>query len=338
MKRFLIGLVAIVAVLANPAAFAQVKISALPDATALAGTEQTPVVQSGVTAKMTPAQINTYIRSLAGTWTGNQSVTGTLSSTGLLTAGASAAVTGTVGATGQMQSTFVSTATVPNFQAFSTDPQIELRDSNSAANTQRWNFNTGATTLNLRACNDIGTSCTSVFQAGRLNEVVNALTFGDTTGNPVISFPGSGQWLIGGSSGTASQVLTSNGPGVAPTWQTAGAGVTLANGTWTPVCTLGAGMSNCTASAGNYLRVGTTVQFTFAYNGTGPNAVQNASMTMPVASNNTGNFVFGTCASTGSSGSMGRVTSGGANILQVTMNASQTVQIPWTCTGMYQVN
>lgn len=300
MKRFLIAGIAIAAVLAYPAAFAQVKISELPAASALGGTEATPTVQGGVTSRMTPAQINTYIRGLASSWT------------------------------------FVSTTTVPTIQAFSTAPQIELRDSDSAANNQRWNFSTGATTFTLRACNDAGSSCTTPLTVSRTNENANAITLGDTTGNPQIVVPGSGQWTIGGTPGTTGQVLTSNGTGVAPTWQTVGSGGTT--GTFTPSCTFGGGMSACTGTLGSYVRVGNTVMVNFGFNGTGASATQSASVVTPVNTANTGNVVVGVCTSTGTSGSIGRVTSGGANTLNVTLNASQTTSIPWSCAAQYIVN
>lgn len=42
-------------------AHADTKISALPDATAITGTEQVPVVQSAATVKTTPSALNTYV-------------------------------------------------------------------------------------------------------------------------------------------------------------------------------------------------------------------------------------------------------------------------------------
>ncbi len=62
-KLLLISLLAI----GNFATAADVAISALPAASALAGTEAVPAVQSGVTVKTTPAAIKTYVQ---GTTTG----------------------------------------------------------------------------------------------------------------------------------------------------------------------------------------------------------------------------------------------------------------------------
>jgi hypothetical protein len=48
------------------------KISELPAASAIAGTEEIPVVQSAATVKSTPAAIKTYLNGAANTWTGVQ--------------------------------------------------------------------------------------------------------------------------------------------------------------------------------------------------------------------------------------------------------------------------
>lgn len=314
MKRLLIATAALAAVLVYPAAFAQVKISDLPAASALGGTEATPTVQGGVTSRMTPAQINTYVRSLAGSWTGAQA------------------------ASGQLSSTFVSTSTVPSILAQSTAPQVELRDTDSAANGQRWNLSTSGTTLTLNACVDNGSACGAAWQATRNAGAVTAFSFGNATDNPGFSWLGSGAWTVGGGVGTSSQVLTSNGPGAAPTWQTPSAGTTLATGTFTPSCTFGSGMSACAGTLGNYIRVGNQVQVNMGFNGTGASATQTAAVATPINTANTGNVVVGVCTATGSSGSMGRVTSNGTNSVTVTLNASQTVQIPWSCVYQYTVN
>lgn len=115
-------------------------------------------------------------------------------------------------------------------------------------------------------------------------------------------------------------------------------GLTLASGTFTPVCTLGSGMSACTGTLGSYIRVGNQVIANFGFNGTGASATQSASVATPINTANTGSNVVGTCTSTGTSGSMGRVTSGGANAFTVNLNASQTTSIPWSCTVQYTVN
>lgn len=57
MKRFLIAAVAIATVFVFPVAFAQVKISDLPAASALTGAEGIPLVQGGATARTTAADI-----------------------------------------------------------------------------------------------------------------------------------------------------------------------------------------------------------------------------------------------------------------------------------------
>jgi hypothetical protein len=48
------------------------KISELPAAAAIAGTEEIPVVQSAATVKSTPSAIKTYLNGAANTWTGVQ--------------------------------------------------------------------------------------------------------------------------------------------------------------------------------------------------------------------------------------------------------------------------
>lgn len=322
MKRFLISAVAIATVFVFPAAFAQVKISDLPNASALAGTEQLPVVQSSATTKATPAQLNTYVRGLAGSWTGNQSVTGTLSASGLV------------------QSTFVSTTTVPSFSAFSTFPSFELRDSDSAANAQRWSWTTSGVTLVSRTCNDNGITCYAYLEVDRATngpEIVN-IDLGNGTTNPTLTWLGTGAWNVTGSAGTLGQVLQSNGPSAAPSWVTPSAGVTLASGVYTPTCTAGANMTTCTATLGNYIRVGNQVYVGFSFNSTGPGATQGATFTMPINSANTGSNVTGTCSGTGSSGSFGRISSGGANLFTLNLNTSQTVSIPFSCAASYTVN
>jgi hypothetical protein len=72
MKRLFISAIALVAVLAYPAAFAQVKISELPAAGALAGTEPVPVVQGGATVRTTASAIAALAGGTtlaSGTWT-----------------------------------------------------------------------------------------------------------------------------------------------------------------------------------------------------------------------------------------------------------------------------
>lgn len=83
MKR-LIGLV-FAALLTVAAHAADVKISALPAGSALAGTEAVPAVQSGATVQTSPSAIGTYLNSASGTLT-NKTISGssnTLSAIGL---------------------------------------------------------------------------------------------------------------------------------------------------------------------------------------------------------------------------------------------------------------
>jgi hypothetical protein len=58
MKRILVLLLG----LAATSAFAQTKISELPAAGALVGTEEVPAVQGGTTVKTTPAAVATYVK------------------------------------------------------------------------------------------------------------------------------------------------------------------------------------------------------------------------------------------------------------------------------------
>lgn len=48
-----------------------------------------------------------------------------------------------------------------------------------------------------------------------------AITLGNATTNPDLVWLGSGPWSVGGGSGTAGQILTSNGASASPTWQDA---------------------------------------------------------------------------------------------------------------------
>lgn len=83
-----------------------------------------------------------------------------------------------------------------------------------------------------------------------------AIAFGNATTNPAYSWLGSGAWTVGGGVGTSGQVLTSNGAGVAPTWQTVSGGsfdpeaITLADNT--------SGALLASEGANDYLRVNTT--------------------------------------------------------------------------------
>lgn len=72
-KKFLAPLCAML-LAASPAA-AQVAISQLPAASALAGTEVAPVVQSGTTSKATINQIDTLVAGKAHTWSLTQTFT-----------------------------------------------------------------------------------------------------------------------------------------------------------------------------------------------------------------------------------------------------------------------
>jgi hypothetical protein len=76
-RLFAAGLLA-VALVMPVRALAQVKVSGLPAASALAGTEVAPVVQSGATVKATvdqyAARARTVITGQANTWTGAQSM------------------------------------------------------------------------------------------------------------------------------------------------------------------------------------------------------------------------------------------------------------------------
>ncbi len=85
MKRILFALL----LGASVAHAADVKISALPEGTTIAGTEAIPAVQSAATVKTTPAAIVTYANSASGTLT-NKSISG---ATNTLTAIPASAVT-----------------------------------------------------------------------------------------------------------------------------------------------------------------------------------------------------------------------------------------------------
>lgn len=135
---------ALAGILATSSAYAQVPISALPAASALSGTEAVPVVQAAATVRTTPAAVSTYLQTLS------QSLS------------------------------FVGTATTPTLQLSGTTPTLELRDSDGAADTQRWRFTTSPTTFELNACSDNGTVCTPWVTGTRSGTTVSAIDLNAT--------------------------------------------------------------------------------------------------------------------------------------------------------------
>lgn len=105
MKRFYLHALALAAVIACTATYADTKISALPDASALTGTENVPAVQpgscaaTGGTCKTTPAALTTYAISqltsanIISKWTGSCSVSTFLRGDGACAAGNAGTVT-----------------------------------------------------------------------------------------------------------------------------------------------------------------------------------------------------------------------------------------------------
>jgi len=57
------------------------------------------------------------------------------------------------------------------------------------------------------------------------SDTTPTITLGNATTNPDLVWPGAGEWDVGGSVGTASQVITAN-PGASPSWQTLSATIT----------------------------------------------------------------------------------------------------------------
>lgn len=81
------------AALCTTLAYADVKISDLPAATALAGTEPVPAVQSGSTVKATVTQIDTYVKANGATLAVAVGGTGATTLTGVLHGNGTSAVT-----------------------------------------------------------------------------------------------------------------------------------------------------------------------------------------------------------------------------------------------------
>ena len=219
---------------AAPGAYAQVKISALPDGVALVGDEQIPSVQAGATTKATPAQISTFTSSqiagsslytVNGAWTFASAAFGTISSI-------------------KMQSTA---------------PQLEFNNSNAPANNRRViEYTDNAGTHRAAICQD-NTTCNDFLQITRTGSSVNAIKFLTNNATERLAINSNGSWTIGAGTGTTGQVLTSTGASTAPTWQDVNGGQTIASGIYTPTCTPMANIAASTCGVSSYMRVGSTV-------------------------------------------------------------------------------
>lgn len=65
------------------------------------------------------------------------------------------------------QFNFPSTATAPSVQLSSTNPQLELRNTTGATDTERWGFSAGSSIFKLWALNDAGTSGSDIWSVNR---------------------------------------------------------------------------------------------------------------------------------------------------------------------------
>jgi hypothetical protein len=171
MKRLSI-LLALLPLLASAA---DVKISALPAGTTLAGTEAIPAVQSAATVKTTPSALSTYVvgqltsANVIGKWSGTCSVTTFLRGDGACaTTPAAANPTGTAGLTAVNGSaaTFmrsdgapaISQAIVPTWTGIHTwslaEPRLKLNNTTGGVDSKLWDIDVTATDWALRTRTD----------------------------------------------------------------------------------------------------------------------------------------------------------------------------------------
>lgn len=168
---------------------ADVKISNMPPAATLGGTEPLPVVQSGVTVRTTPAAVVTLAGSTLGA---NPS-----GSIGLT------AVNGT--ATTFMRSDgfpALAQAIVPTWTGIHTwsltEPRLELNQTGAATDVGRWDIDLASGVLSFRTRTDADATGVTWLQATRGTTTnVSDITLGNTTSNPTLHYMGSGAVTFG---------------------------------------------------------------------------------------------------------------------------------------------
>lgn len=182
-------------------AYADTKISALPAASALAGTEDVPAVQSGATVRTTPAAVATYVGSNLG------KVTAT---TGAAVSATPAYLFTTTNNTSGNEAGLLITGN-------SSGAGVGFRDSAYTANQRNVTFRYTSGQLTLNACNDAYSSCGTVLYAN-----VSAIgTWGTMTLAPLtlhLGFSGNaistvayGDFQLASSAGTNRLQVLANG-------------------------------------------------------------------------------------------------------------------------------
>src|SRR5271165_4193723 len=131
--------------------------------------------------------------------------------------------------------------TVSGSSAAGSDTQIQFNDGGSFGADANFTWNKTNNTLTLGSGSpgagdpvisgdNIGSLSVSA-ETQLLHLIGGSMEF-DTGGSVQLTIDGFGAWLLGGSSaGTSGQVLTSNGSGAAPTWQSSSGGVSSVTGT-----------------------------------------------------------------------------------------------------------
>lgn len=215
MKKILWAVLALL--LATPA-FAQ-KLSNLPNGTTPTGTEFIPIVQGGVTVKVTPAQILAYIDAQTITWTNPQTYSQlmtlnnglTVSAGGIAVNGGGESITsGNFSQTGSGNTLFnntgylfssavsettnigTSTTGVAIGSGSGTTPNISFFNSLSSANNRIWDIYADPTTLHGRAVNDAITTAQDWITVVRNGATISSVNFPNGTfevaGRPVETY------------------------------------------------------------------------------------------------------------------------------------------------------
>lgn len=281
--------------LVAPAYSADIAISGLPDATALAGTEVAPVVQGGETRKATAAQISTFVLGSSVTVGQVLRVTGSnIYGWGALDLADSDAITGdlpdaNLSANVPLLNASTNTWTGTGNQQFAgrirsiisgggsnasiavavADPAYGWSETDQTTDEKNWDATLSNGDWLLRTVNDANNSARTQLQLTRgTGLAVTGITYSNSTDNAVHTFHGS---LAG----------------------------ILVNGTYTPTLTNVANLDGSTSAQWQYNRVGATVNFSgqVSINPTATLTATQLGISLPVASNFTAaTNLAGTCA------------------------------------------
>jgi len=84
----------------------------------------------------------------------------------------------------------VGTSSNPSLLIASTVPLLEFKDTDAAADGQRWQFFASGVNLILRLINDASSSAKNIFSIVRSTTTLSSITYGDSTDNPTHTFNG----------------------------------------------------------------------------------------------------------------------------------------------------